>query len=664
MEWLVLVAPIALLVTVVVVPGGLILTILGRSGLRSITAAPAVSIGIVALAGLTCEVTGWRWGLVPVAIVTLLVAVVAMGVRRWGGPHLGVSSERSDPAERWRSEVSLAGIAAIVGGMALWLRHLTNVLPEPSAFSQTYDNVFHLNVVRFIHEVGDAGPWLPRNLDSGAVDVIFYPTAWHQLVALAMPASADQVHVASNAALFVVCGLVWPLSALELTLLIGVRMPGAVLSTGVLAAGFSAYPFLMLDWGVLFPNLLAYACAPAALAALVALTRAGPDPGRPLLSLSLVGGLSTVGVLLGHPNGLLLLLVLTLPALVDGVFHTHRLARSRRVAWRWATVWWIAAAVSLAAFAHLWRVARPSNRPWPPLHDVGTAFTQALFANPIMGPPGFAVAVLSALGLVLMATRRRHWWFIASSAIALALWVVGSGAADGPLREILTGGWYSDSYRLAPILVLMAVPASAFAIDRALRALRHQLGGRRSPRAERADWAMRAVTVLVPAVVLATTQWGPSLHHAVTHARTAYDYAEVVCPEGDVTCLLTRDELAVLFALPRLTPPDAVLLAEPLTGASLGYAFAGRAVLRPYISGPVSPPEQLLLDRLDTGPHDAALCGALHATRVTHILDFGVVTVHSGRVDRAGLDELAASPAVRELFRRGDAVLYEVIACR
>lgn len=664
MDWLLLAPPTMALVLVLLVPGWTVLTLLGRSGLRSLTAAPAVSVGVVALAALACDRLGLAWGPGPVVVVAVAVGALAFAVRRWT-PH-PLTTPASDPSGRWRTPTALAGLGAFLGGLLLWARHLTNVLPSPRSFSQTFDNVFHLNVIRFIHEVGDPGPWLPYNLDVEATRTIFYPTAWHQLGALALPLGDGSVQVASNAVLFVVCAVVWPLSALELVLALRVRTPAALLSTGVLAAGFSAYPFLMLNWGVLYPNLLSYACVPAALALLVALVRPGLDPARPLLPLALAAGLAALGVLIGHPNGFLLLLLLALPAVLDGALRTGRLARTGRIRWRWAALWWAGATVALLAFARAWQVARPSNRPWPPLHDLETAVGQAILANPIMGPPAAVPAVLTVIGLALVALRGGHWWFVGAAVLGLTLWVVGSGAPEGPVRELLTGIWYSDSYRLGPILTLLAVPAAAFAVDHFVLSLQPPPAPARAldapaPAPRRATLGL---TVLIPALILATTQWSPALHEAVTHARRAHDLAEVTCAEGDLNCLVTPDELAVLADVRDLTPPDAVMLAEPLTGASLAYAFTGRTVLRPYIGPRPDPAEQYLLDHLDSPAPGPGLCEALAATGVTHVLDFGTQTVHSGVVAYAGVDELGTAPEVREVVRHGEAALYEVTACR
>lgn len=672
MEWLVLVAPASLLVAVLIVPGWAVLTLLGRSGLRSLTAAPAVSLGILAVASLLGELSGWGWGLVTVTIATAAAVGAALAVRRWAR-GLGSYGRLEDPAERWTSTATLAGLAALGGSMLLWARHLTNILPVPHAFSQTYDNVFHLNVIRYIVETGDSGPWLPLNLDPASGQQIFYPTAWHQLAALAFPVGDATVQVASNATLFVVCAVLWPLSALELTLTLGPRSPGAILSTAVLAASFSAFPFLMLDWGVLYPNLLSYAAIPAGLALFGSLLLPGATPHFPYIATALTTSLITLGITLAHPNGLVLLLLLALPAMAVGALATVKSALKGRVRWVWAATWLAVAALGLAVFMRVWLVARPGNRPWPPLHDLTTALGQALYSNPIMGPPAPIVAFLTLGGLVLLAVLTRSSWFLAAGLLGLALWVVGSGAPEGALREFLTGTWYSDSYRLAPVLTLVSVPAAAFAVDQALLWLApvpapRRAGGHSDRPAAATRPRTRAVpltaTFVIPALLIVTTQWSPSLHHAVTHAATAYDFAEDPCAVDDVTCLVTADEYAVLEALPHLTAPYAIILAEPLNGSTLAYALAGRRVLRPYIGTAPTPNEEVVLTQLDAVPSTQALCAAVEELRITHVLDFGSRTVHNRDLTHPGLDELASSPAVREVVRHGRAALYEVVACR
>lgn len=654
MEFAALAPPILALTALVLLPGWALALALGRRGLRSVTLAPALSLGLWTLAALVVDRLGLRWGVLPLVVVCAVLAAGVLLLRRRVAPL--DDPALADDADRWASPTLLAGAAGSVLAVALWSRHLKNVLMSPDAISQTFDNVFHLNVIRFIAETGDPGPWLPRGLDPAASSTIFYPTAWHQLAALALPATEASVAHASNATLWVVVALFWPLSALELTLALGVRSPGVVASVGVLSASFSAYPFLMMDWGVLYPNLLSYAAIPSLIAVLGPRLARGPG-GGPLVLPAVAGSLLLIGVAVAHPNGALLAFALLLPAILLGIVPAVRDLRLSEARFR-AALWCGAAALTLGLGVLVWNWARPSNRPWAPLMDTASAVGQALLANPIIGQPAWLIAFLTVAGLVTFRAPR-HAWFLGTTAIAVALWVVSASAPEGRVREFLTGIWYSDSYRLGPVLALVALPFAALALERAAAAVGPGRAGWLASRG-----ASIALAVALPLLIVAGTQWSASVTHAVRHTATAYDAADPVCVAGDVTCLLTQDERALLEELPRLTPPDAVILAEPLNGSTLAYALADRRVLRPYIGLQPTPEEDFLLGHLSTAPaDDPQLCQALTATGVTHVLDFGATTVHTGSIEHPGFQGLQGSPVVRVLAQDGQAALYEVTAC-
>lgn len=81
----------------------------------------------------------------------VLAAVIGVGihlVRRRG--RRGVTSSPS--TSRWWT-IGAAVAAAVVIGLQIFA-----VIGQPSAISQTFDNVFHLNAIRYIMDTGAASP--------------------------------------------------------------------------------------------------------------------------------------------------------------------------------------------------------------------------------------------------------------------------------------------------------------------------------------------------------------------------------------------------------------------------------------------------------------------------------------------------------------------------
>ncbi len=85
-SWWVIVMPLIISVVALVVPGIAVLAAgWGVRRLRILTLAPVVSIAILAVAAIAAPLAGLSWSILPVAIVTVVAAAAAFGLRRWVG---------------------------------------------------------------------------------------------------------------------------------------------------------------------------------------------------------------------------------------------------------------------------------------------------------------------------------------------------------------------------------------------------------------------------------------------------------------------------------------------------------------------------------------------------------------------------------------------------
>ena len=104
--------------------------------------------------------------------------------------------------------------AAVAAGSSLWLN--TRIIARPDAFSQTFDNIFHLNAVRWILDTGNASS-LQFAMTSGGARFNYYPVAWHDVISLALQIAGRADPVAGTNAMILVAGaLVWPAGCLLL----------------------------------------------------------------------------------------------------------------------------------------------------------------------------------------------------------------------------------------------------------------------------------------------------------------------------------------------------------------------------------------------------------------------------------------------------------------
>jgi hypothetical protein len=132
----------------------------------------------------------------------------------------------------------------------------------------------------------------------------------------------------------------------------------------------------------------------------------------------------------------------------------------------------------------------------------------------------------------------------------------------------------------------------------------------------------------------------------------------------DADSYLSSDEYALLRELPDLIPEDAVIIANPSTGAAFAYVLGDRDI----IPRTWSPPQSQAWDTLSVGLRDAgedpAVCEALAAYGAPeYVLDFGIGGTGPGEYLMPGMTGFDGQPGFAEVAREGDASLWRITAC-
>lgn len=634
-SWSAATAPFTVAVLALIVPGAVI--VVAGWGVRRLAVwffTPALSLSVLAVAAVLADLVGLPWGPMPVAIVTVLVAVIAGAMRL-----VWVTEAPAPPPLR----VTLATAGAFVFSVTAISVQLMRVFNSPEAISQTFDAIVHLNTARFAIDTANASAF-----HIGATsDIGFYPNAWHALVSLSGLVSGASVPVAVNATNIAIGAVAWPASVIALSLtVLGTRMAVGIASAA-LSAGFGAFPILLFDFGVLYPNATAYAILPAGLAAVwMILTPTGRGDGIRTAALIL---LLAVGIGLAHPNAFLALYAMSAAVVLVWLLIRAIKSSSRRI---WFTHS-AAAALILLAGAVLWRFSRTGwelSR-WEPWQSTAQAFGEAVLVSPRSYPVTLLTATLLLLGLVMIARRPRDGLFALPFAVAAFMFVLVSGMpVNFLLREMVTNPWYNDSFRLAALLPVAGIPVAVFAVTRLADAAAPWLRGRT---------VLRMGAVVVASAGLFSVALGPNVSAAVERAQVNYRL------DGS-SLLLTADEQTLLDRLDQETPADALIAGSPWTGTSLAYALAGRTVVEPHIFGSRSPDEVYLDEHLREIDQDPRVCDAIRTVGVTHALDFGTQNVFNRddvAADRAGIQNLSPGEHLELVDSQGDARLFRVVGC-
>lgn len=134
-----------------------------------------------------------------------------------------------------------------------------------------------------------------------------YQAAFHTMVATTAQLSGAPVVVSTSSFVLVIAGVAWPLGCVFLARTLFGSDLAVTLSAGVVSVAFSAYPFTLMGYGVLWPNLFGLTLLPAALALLAVVMSAAHRQSPPLTSRlrAMLLLLATLpGLAVAHPNAL------------------------------------------------------------------------------------------------------------------------------------------------------------------------------------------------------------------------------------------------------------------------------------------------------------------------------------------------------------------------
>lgn len=649
-DWLAQWPVAALALAVVFVPGLAIGLALRLRGLLLWAAAPAITTGVLALLAVAMPFLGVRWGMLPVAIGVAMIAVLL------GAASLVVGrGARGALAPRRGRTAGLLLAAGLVIGGGLNAARLMAYIGLPGALSQTNDAVFHFNALRWISQTGSAS-----SLDvSGVVGASsFYPSAWHAIASLVVTDPAI-TPIAVNMVALVIAAVVWPLGMAVFGRMVGGGSPLVTALSAALSGGLMAFPQLMFEWGVLYPYALSIAVLPVTAVLTVTGIRTFAVAGRGARMRTAAGYLiaavlGVAAIALAQPSSLLAWAALVLLWAAGEVVRRYR--RWSAPTRRRALVLLIVATVGVAgAWLVLVYLAGPVL--WRSYRSIpGALFDVLLNAHSLL-PAAVGMSLLMIVGIVVAVRAPRGRWLVVAWAGLSLLYVIGVATDIRGVKRVLTGPWYGDSFRLTAMVPIVVVPLAALGLAWVIRAV-----VRWSQRTTRSISAVLPATAALVAVAVVGTL--AVIVSPVVLLRVAAETDEQSRYALNERSYLSADEYALLRRLPETIPDDAVIVANPSTGAAFAYALGERDIIPRTWSPPQTTAWEVLADRMHDAAEDPDVCEALAAYgSPAYVLDFGPGEVGPGLYVMPGMTGFAGRDGFELVDREGRASLYRITAC-
>ncbi|HEX3649710.1 MAG TPA: DUF6541 family protein, partial [Pseudonocardiaceae bacterium] len=512
--------------------------------------------------------------------------------------------------------VTLAAALGLVPAFVIAAITFVKAIVRPDALSQTYDAVLHYNAVRYILDTGHASSLTMSSLGDPGISGRFYPAAWHDLVSLVVLSGGNGIPVSVNLVSAVIGLVVWPVSCLLLVRQVIGRSATGMAITGLVSIAFTAFPWDLLGFGVLWPNLLAMALVPAVLALVISITgQANEDAigkGRAWLMLPV----ALVATGLAHPNAVFTVIALSLvPIGIALVMRTRRLS-SQGLLWRGVGECVLAFVVFMAFW--YWAATSPvfasvRNFHWKPFDTPAQAVGEVLFHSMNRYNALWVLALVTLGGILLCRRFFPLRWVVGGFVISGFLYVVAA-AFNRPDTAEFTGFWYNDPHRLSAMVPITTVPIAVVALmflgQRGAELLRRP----RLPELLRKH-AFAASTLIVVVLLGLFTQGFYVGKHAnviqILYVRPANQ------PSLDV---VDQQEQAFFARVEQIVPPDAVVANNPWDGSALLWALADRRVLFPHMGISVTEDQRYLAANFNSAAVDPRVCQIAQRLRVSYLL--------------------------------------------
>lgn len=465
----------------------------------SMVFSPVASVALVSLLSMVYGAIGIPAGLLSIVIVPSGLCLLMALSRRQFGRHTWASLETKSQdahngqiisarpfsyyrlvrgvsrdcchAGRLPVDWGIPALYVAIGCLLMCCVFLCNLL-DVNMMIPAFDGLFHVNLIKNFSDSANYssfGSSLYRGLSDVRAPMVysgFYPSAWHAMTALGLIGDKISVALVVNASLFVIGAFVFPLGLYAMLAFVFNHDKKKLLAGSVVAPMIAVYPWwLSIMQGFQVAQLLSQALVPYAVALLgwlVVPWVCGETTGR----LFTVGSFVVPGIIallslgavgLSQPNGVFAVGVFGVSFLIEALYAKWLKPGKNRNILKYLAFFVVVGViwVLLYKFPPLRNVVQFN---WQATQMPEDAIGQILsFTFDTAAQPQWTFTVFLAIGLLVMLAYSTQWWPLVATGYFATAYVL-STAAEGSLKHLFGGFWYTDPARLASLCLVAMVP--------------------------------------------------------------------------------------------------------------------------------------------------------------------------------------------------------------
>lgn len=504
-------------------------------------------------------------------------------------------------------------------------------LDGPQSVIPFFDNAFALSAVKSFSNTKLYGVIFSSCYSDTSVlfdGYKYYPACMHSISALLVNIFNISASEALNIIIFVA---LFPILSLSVRSFIASCYPfdSRAQFFGAFASfAFVGFPWGLITFGSLQANLFSLAFLPVSISSSIQLANCLINKDESTSSTLYATVISLVVLGLSHPGSLFAAGVVLIPLIAKTVYHLLlcRLGKIKSI-----TV----AFVSLLIMACVWVLCFkiPALQPtvsfnWPAFQSFSMAISSILTLSFFDFPSQLIVAFLVFVGILSgFRTKESSNWLIAAFFFVSFLYIVDV-SADGWFKQLLTGFWYTDSRRVAAMVVFTIIPFLSKGLSTVSFYTERFVSNLTDSVVSPFTYSFVCVSIFLGLI------FGPTIYlsgsFAITSAfsyvrETLYSLNSLIGkPHVDGSfekVMLDKDELCSGKELAHLVDGQSVILNNPLDGSSFLYGLDNLNLFY-RLSSPQDPsePNVLLREHIDEYASNSDVKFAAKKYRIGYVL--------------------------------------------
>lgn len=478
-SWITFALTVAFLYLVLSVPGFTSLRALGLPRPLALACGPVAALSCAAI--LACiyphfDIRATTMTLMPpLYAIALSLCLGALILKKTGKTLPKTSFAKNHGANKPEPNLSFTLLSAasyVIVAIVVAACALLEPLGTPDAIVFSHDNVRHFGQIECFTE---SGVWssLSTTLYPDGYGAEFdpfgttgfYPSTWHLVSAMAVDSLGTPVSFAANATNIVFSALIYPIGMFALISYLFPRRKDTILIGSVCTSAFTAFPWTVFGVWEVYPFAASLCLVPAVAASFIALVenrlnRMGTAP----LVVTIIFG--AIALALTQPSAIFTTAVFLAPFCLASIYRAlERIAKDGKTPCRASYLGVLGFMLLIVA---LWSLAcllppikQAMSWSWNPVADPASAMIDAAFLSFAEPMPQIALALAVFAGCAYCMIARRRRWLIAAFCIACSMFVVAASLPNVPFKQILTGFWYTDYYRIAAFTAMFATPLAS-----------------------------------------------------------------------------------------------------------------------------------------------------------------------------------------------------------